>query len=383
MEIKPLPITASLQDYQQQAGDLPDVSVDTRQVIADQYHFESWEALAAWVEAVTQQGSPVNRFERAVDAITGGDTATLQILLAEDPSLIRVRSVRRHHATLLHYTGTNGVEGYRQQYPANAIEIVNILLAAGAEVDAEADMYGGGATTLGLVATSIHPSKAGIMVPLLETLLAAGAATDHPGAAGNGQYAVNGCLHNGRPEAADYLARRGAHLDLEGAAGVGRLDIVTTFFNEDDTLKATATRKQMEYGYIWACEFGHTAVIDFLMARGIDPATQVDGMNGLHRAMIGGHANTIRLLIDKKVPLEDRNMYGGTALGAGLWAAIHSEGVYRWPKAGDDLANIELLLKAGAAIEPGTLQWLEQEKDMPAARKEALDKLLRRYGAAQ
>jgi hypothetical protein len=105
-------------------------------------------------------------------------------------------------------------------------------------------------------------------------------------------------------------------------------------------------------------------------------------MNGLHWAMIGGHADTIRLLIDKKVPLEDRNMYGGTALGAGLWAAIQSEDVYRWPKAGDDLANIEILLRAGSIIGPGTLQWLAGEKDMPAARKEALDKLLRRYGAA-
>ena len=327
------------------------------------------------------RNTPAFQFESAVDAVVSGDTTRLKALLAENPSLIRARSTRAHHAMLLHYIGTNGVEEERQKYPPNAVEVLRILLDAGAEVDAEADMYGGGSTTLGLVATSIHPSKAGMMVPLLEILLEAGAVIDHPKAAGNGQYAVNGCLHNGRPEAADYLTRRGARLDLEGAAGVGRLDTVATFFNDDGSLKATATKKQMEYGYIWACEFGHTVVIDYLMDRGLAPATQVDGMNGLHWAVIGGHLDTIRRLIERKVPLEDRNMYGGTALGAAFWAAIRSEEVYRWPERGDDIINIETLLKAGAVIEPGTLQWLAGEKNMPAARKAALDTLLRRYGA--
>src|SRR5439155_1229554 len=60
-------------------------------------------------------------------------------------------------------------------------------------------------------------------------------------------------LHNGRREAAEFLAARGARLDLEGAAGVGRLDVVQTFFNEDGTLR-NATNAQMESGFGWACE---------------------------------------------------------------------------------------------------------------------------------
>jgi len=39
------------------------------------------------------------------------------------------------------------------------------------------------------------------------------------------------CLANGRPEAAEYLASRGAPVDFESAAGVGRLDVVQSFFS--------------------------------------------------------------------------------------------------------------------------------------------------------
>ncbi|WP_315822818.1 hypothetical protein [Paraflavitalea speifideaquila] len=259
MYITPLPITANLEQYQQQVDSLytgcmarekdalqfmynhhpqwwrkteaemlntPIAKENATNALAWFYAFTSWETLMAWVAAITEPGAQAARFEEAVDTIVAGDIPALKTLLHNDPSLINARSLRSHHSTLLHYTGTNGVEGYRQRYPPNAVEVLQLLLAEGAEVDAQAGMYGGGSTTLGLVATSIHPAKAGIMTTLLDILLKAGAVIDQPGAAGNGHYAINGCLANGRPEAADYLARHGALLDLEGAAGVGRLDIV-------------------------------------------------------------------------------------------------------------------------------------------------------------
>lgn len=89
-------------------------------------------------------------FESAVDALIAGDARTLQAMLRDDPELVRARSARPHHATLLHYIGTNGVEDERQKYPPNAVEMLKLLLVAGADVNAEADLYGGGATTLGL-----------------------------------------------------------------------------------------------------------------------------------------------------------------------------------------------------------------------------------------
>src|SRR5712691_9047458 len=124
---------------------------------------------------MTDASAPASRFEAAVDAIVGGDLALLARLLGEDPGLVRARSTRPHRATLLHYVAANGVEDERQRTPRNAVEVTRMLLEAGAEVDAEADVYGGGARTLGLVATSIHPAHAGVLVPLIELLLEAGA----------------------------------------------------------------------------------------------------------------------------------------------------------------------------------------------------------------
>ncbi len=274
MEISLLPLSAGLEVYRKQAEKLyeayitGDVAVigfirshhprlrkwaetecpyalitpaDIQLAMADWYYFESWMHLVEWVALVIQKNSSVFLFESAVEAIFNGDASALADLLKENPGLTRARSMRRHHATLLHYIGANGVEYYRGLYPGNAVELLKILLDAGAEINATADMYGGGATTLGLVATSIHPTRAGVMCGLLEALLDSGAAIDQPASAGNGQLAVNGCLSNGRPEAADYLSRRGATLDLEGASGVGRLDIVKSFFNEDGSLKDPAS----------------------------------------------------------------------------------------------------------------------------------------------
>ena len=413
MEIKPLPLQSDLTQYQQQADDLYEACIagdkkalrfikdnyfwrltddefrnkvitkgDATAAITNLYAFNNWQDLAAWVTAVIQPGSPAARFEAAVEAIVAGDIPALQTLLQDDPSLISARSMRSHHSMLLHYTGTNGVENYRQRYPPNAVEVLQFLLAAGADVNATAGMYGGGSTTLGLMATSFHPAKAGIMTTMLQILLDAGAWIDDPGASDHGHCTINGCLANGRPEAADYLMRKGARLDLEAAMGVGRLDVVQQYFRGDGTLLPTATQTQLERGLMWACEYGHTPVIEFLANQGLDLNTAVDGMYGLHWALIGGHLDTIQLLLARGASTEVRNMYGGNAIGCAVWAVGNSDGVYRWPqKEVDYMVIMETLLKAGASIERGMLGWLAGESGLPSSTIEHLDALFRKYGA--
>src|SRR5688572_19708261 len=173
----------------------------------------------------TRANSPVSKFEAAADAIVSGNLKPLEKLLSENPELVRVRSTREHRSTLLHYVSANGVEDFRQKTPKNIIEITKLLLNAGADVNAESDEYGGRSTTLGLTATSWHPENAGVQLPLMDVLINHGAIIDGP----DGGSKVNGCLHNGRGEAAEFFASRGARLDLEGAAGVGRLDVVQGF----------------------------------------------------------------------------------------------------------------------------------------------------------
>lgn len=234
---------------------------------------------------------PNPHFEKAADAIVGGDLATLQTLLNENPELVRMRSTREHPSTLLHYVSANGVEDFRQKTPENIVEIAKFLLQAGADVNAESDAYGGRSTTLGLTATSVHPENAGLQIPLLSLLIDHGAAIDGP----DGSSVVNSCLANGRGQAAEFLANCGARLDLEGAAGVGRLDLVRRFFDENGSPKSPATRQQMTNGFAWACEFGQTGVVEFLLQSGMNLETAVwnRGQTGLHWAAYGGHADIV------------------------------------------------------------------------------------------
>ena len=333
--------------------------------IARGHGFASWPKFARHLEGLARVDSSVSRFEAAADAIAGGDAATLASLLQEDPALARARSTREHRSTLLHYVSANGIEDFRQKTPENIVEITKLLLDAGADVNAESDAYGGRATTLGLTATSCHPQNAGVQLPLMDLLIAHGAAIDGP----DGSSAVNACLHNGRGEAAEYLANRGARLDLEAAAGVGRLDVVQSFFNGDGSLKPTATDKQRSDGYAWACEFGRKSVVDFLLRTGIDVNAKLphNGQTGLHWAAYGGHADTVRLLLECGAPVDARDeSFNGTPLG---WALYGWGSGPRPAGRGSYHEAVALLVRAGAKLDP---EWYDDDEDRRRARDKAL-----------
>ncbi|HLN28696.1 MAG TPA: hypothetical protein VK395_13210, partial [Gemmataceae bacterium] len=200
-----------------QAGSTKCTLADAQFVIARAHGFQSWPKLRTHIEALARVNSPVAQFESAAEAIVTGDVPALERLLRENSKLIRARSTREHRANLLHYISANGVESYRQKTPKNAVQVAETLLQAGALVDAEADVYGGGTTTLGLVATSVHPLRAGVQNALMQLLLDHGAAIDHPQGADNAQSIVRGALGNGCPQAAEFLSHRGALLGLEEA----------------------------------------------------------------------------------------------------------------------------------------------------------------------
>jgi ankyrin repeat protein len=287
-------------------------SLDAKTIIARNHEFASWEEYQAFRAEAPVALSLVAAFEAAADAIVKGDRAGLEWLLRDNPEVIRARSRRTHHAMLMHYVGPNGIEYFRQLTPPNAPEIARLLIASGADVNATADMYGGGATVLGLAATSITPVVAGVVEPLLGALIDGGATMGPDGGA-----LVNGCLRNGRPEAASYLARRGADVDLEGAAGVGRLDLVQTYFDETGSLRPPATAEQMQDGFTWACEFGHAEVVRYLLERGVEVAAAVKhhGQTGLHWAAAGGHVETVEVLLAAGASVNAKDAaWGGTPL---------------------------------------------------------------------
>lgn len=308
--------------------------------LARAHGFANWADFAKHVQAMQRSASSDAAFEAAADAIVAGDLETLAQLVAEHPRLVHQRSTRAHRSTLLHYVAANGVEDYRQKTPANIVDIAKALLDAGADVHAESKAYGGGATTLDLVATSVHPARAGVQIPLLELLLAHGARIERtPGAA------VHSCLANGRAEAAEFLAARGAHLTLEGAAGVGRLEIVRSELEHARKVRADATiRKDIQRAFLWACQFGRNDVLQFLLGEGADVRAPDDaGMTGLHWAAHGGHLETVQLLLRHNAPLEAKNQYGGTVLAQAVWSTTQDARPER-------LRVIEALVDAGAEV---------------------------------
>ena len=114
-----------------------------------------------------------------------------------------------------------------------------------------------------------------------------------------------------------------------------------------------------------ACFLGKTSVVKFLLGEGADAeGGSATGMNALHWAVNRGQLETVQLLLDAGVSLEVRNMYGGTALGTTIWAAIHETRTAH-------VAIIETLLKAGARV---------QAVDYPTG-IEPIDVMLERYGA--
>jgi Ankyrin repeats (3 copies) len=295
--------------------------------------------------------------------------------LRGNPSLVRARSPRKHHSTLLHYVGSNGVEGFRQRTPENIVKIAGVLLDAGANINATADMYGGGADTLGLAATSIHPVTAGVQNELMAFLLARGASVGGDQGPAAWSKLINGCHANGRPAAAEFLAALAQGLDLEAAAGVGRLDIVTTFFDANGRLTSGATAEQLKNGFTWACEYGRSDVAEFLLQRGMDVAAKLKhhGQTGLHWAAYGGHADTVLVLLRHHAPVDvTDDTFEGTPL---RWA------LYAWagggPHKGDSryYSVVKLLVAAGATLEG---EWFnEDESGGPIAKSIRQDAAMR------
>ena len=365
MDLKPLPFRSSLERYQKQAqelleawtaGDpdairivrtrhprflddripwlpkkLPDSEIrsaalelaDTQLTVARWYDFRDWPALAEYVHTVTQENSPVCQFESAVEAVINGDVAALRSALRDNPELVRARSTRVthfdppvHRATLLHYVAANGVEGYRQKTPKNAVEVAQTLLETGAEVDALADLYGGQCTTMALLVSSCHPAEAGVQVALVNTLLDFGAAIE---GRGSGQWGspLTTALAFGYQGPAQALARRGARVgNIAAAAGLGRLA-------DARQLLATARSEDRHRALALAAQHGHVEIVRLLLDAGEDPNRynpkgNHDHSTPLHQAVWSGHDAVVRLLVERGARLDMKDtIYEGTPLG---WA---------------------------------------------------------------
>jgi hypothetical protein len=317
-------------------------------IVARAHGFKNWPGFVRHLEELGVEGSEVATFERAADAVIRGDLPTVKQLLSRHDTLVAARSTREHRGTLLHYVAANGVENYRQKTPPNIVDIARRLLDAGAAVDAEADVYGGGATTLGLVVTSAHPRQMKVQDALADLLLDRGARLE-PGF-------VRSCLANGCPEAAEHLLRRGADLreadlTLEEAAGLGRVDLVAARWPTSDAGQRTSA-------LMMAAWYGRIDVIRLLLDRGLDPNVRhaKDGDTALHIAAYNGNSDLVRLLLERgaQVNVTD-DVYGTPPL---VWS-LHAWLVEDKGDAGAHRDVLRALVDRGATVKS---EWIDDPR---------------------
>ncbi|HTE46734.1 MAG TPA: ankyrin repeat domain-containing protein [Gemmatimonadaceae bacterium] len=355
---------------------------DAQFVIAEAHSFENWAAFARHVGGDSQLDPHDVDFERAADAVVNGHLETLAALVIANPRLIRERSSRVHHVTLLHYVAANGVEDFRQKTPTNAVEITRYLLGAGAEPDASADTYGTDTlqTTMNLLVSSAHPAKAGLQSAIAEALLDYGAAVN---GVANDESPLMTALRFGYIDPAETLARRGARIDaVVTAASLGQLDLVRDMVVDARTLKPGVPlistpwtpvppdpRVHIELALAWACKFARSEVALFLLDIGVNPvAMDSDKMTALHWASANGMMVAVDELLRRSVPLEAENKWGGTLLNSTLHFALYIpvDGV-------DYVPVLERLLQAGANV---------HVVDYPTGNAR-IDELFAKYGAVR
>jgi ankyrin repeat protein len=312
---------------------------DARLAVARWYDFRDWAALADFSAAVAGDAL-VRNFESAVEAVVDGDLAGLKSLLVLDPELVRARSTRIthfdppiHRCALLHYIGANGVEGFRQRTPPEAVAIARLLLEAGADPNATASLYGGECTTMSLLVSSCHPAQAGLQVALVDVLVDFGASVEALGE-GNWRSPIQTALVFGCTDAAEALVRRGAKVnDLPVVVGLGRLA-------DAERLLSAASAESRHMAMMLAAQLGRVEGVRVLLDAGEDPNryNPKDGhahTTPLHQAAMAGHEEVVRLLVERGALLGQKDkIYHSTPLG---WA-VH----------GGRTAVAEYLRSAGA-----------------------------------
>lgn len=282
-------------------------------------------------------------FEAAIEAIINGDVDSLKTLLSQNPNLVQERSSSEHHATLIHYVSANGVEDEKQRTPENILDIAKILLGAGANPEAVADIYGG-SDALSLLISSSHPAQAGKQADLVRLFCQHGANPN--GINDDGQLLIL-ALSSRHLEAAQALVESGARVDNPiVAAGLGYFDVLQDMMSKPlQTIKDANGNEVSEeddikaYAFVTACMAGEREIVEYFVDDGIDINLQAgaEQNTGLHEAAQCNHLGIAQFLLDKDADTNIQNNNGQTALHLAAWN-LHTK-------------MVKLLLEHDAALE--------------------------------
>jgi ankyrin repeat protein len=268
------------------------------------------------------------KFHPAMQAIKSGDIQLLRSLVTTDPTLATSRSLKSH-PTLLQCL-TLDARDVRTK-----VEMAQVLIDAGAEINGPLGACASGnnvEVAAALLEAGAEINGTGIWSPLEEALY----------------WSSNGVR--------DLLLDRGASVhNLRIAAGLGRTDLIESFFNSDGGLKPAAgeiawpfcdppesnlpaqikeelqakidawsneSQNIIDNAFIYACMHNRIDAAKLLLEKGaeinaIPPGFDYAG-TGLHNAAVNGHRAMVEFLIENGANANIRDeKVKGTAAG---WA---------------------------------------------------------------
>lgn len=131
--------------------------------------------------------------------------------------------------------------------------------------------------------------------------------------------------------------------------------------------------EMMAEAFAAACWLGHAKTAAYLLDKGVDPyAGMRTGLSGFHWAASSGRLNVIKLLIDRNVPMEVENMYGGTVFGQAIWSAVNENSPHH-------AAIVEALVMNGAVVDDSYLEWWNEQEVSDQDSKQRIATVLKEH----
>jgi ankyrin repeat protein len=288
-------------------------------------------------------------FVQTFEALQRMDVARVRQLVSDHPELLNAQG---HNGNTLLNLAVSLAGPICGSLPAQADEIFELLTRPGADVNL-GNVHGW---------TPLHQAAYTNRPELVEWLLGVGAVPDAE-ARGEGGTPLAVALFWGHREAADTLATRAVvPRNLRVAAGLGRLDLVTSQFGANGDLKPEAfsgrqfyrphsgfpvwqpsnnRQEVLDEALVWACKSDRVEVLTELATRGA--RLDADPYRGtpLIWASACKRVNAARWLLDHGADVNQRATFGGLQHGSGV-TALHMAAE------NGHLPMLELLLNRGA-----------------------------------
>lgn len=271
-------------------------------------------------------------FRSAVRAMEEGDLEAFRNIIREHPHLAMDRVPEEawdsgnyfHRPTLLHFIAENPWR--TKKVPANICTIAQVLLDAGADINAETAAVENPHTTLDLVVSSMPARTSGQQEEMIDFLLDHGATSDR---------AIEGALANDEPGAAEYLFTKGAKATIVAAAGLGLSDRLQELLTETPPPDAVCERALSV-----ALKYRRWETAEILLNRGVDLDREiVHAGTPLHHAALANFREGCEKLLARgaRLDLKDR-LWNGTPADWAWHGGGHGE-LAEWLRGKEETAS--------------------------------------------